>query len=80
MVNSFRSNELASVQENAASDLNCTIVDIETSDTKVVTKVVDKESKSSDKDFVYDLYYTNSDDLGDADLNELIRFVLYWIL
>ncbi|KAF2880760.1 hypothetical protein ILUMI_25411 [Ignelater luminosus] len=72
VVNSFRSNESSLMEENAASDLNCTIVDIETSDTKVDTNVVDKESNSSKQKFVYDLYYTNSDDLGDADLNELI--------
>ncbi|KAK5646275.1 hypothetical protein RI129_004739 [Pyrocoelia pectoralis] len=45
------------------NDLNCTIVDVETEELK--------EGENSNN-FVYDLYYTNSDDFGDTDLNEFI--------
>ncbi|KAB0804294.1 hypothetical protein PPYR_01264 [Photinus pyralis] len=45
------------------SNVNCTIVDVESEELK---------NAEHSNNFVYDLYYTNSDDFGEPDLNELI--------
>ncbi|KAF5295041.1 hypothetical protein FQR65_LT10594 [Abscondita terminalis] len=49
-----------------AVDLNCTIVDVEAAER-------DSGIESASGNYVYDLYYTNSDDFGETDINELIR-------
>lgn len=58
-------------RENKDSDDSYTVVDIELQERKSETT----EQKTEKDNYVYDLYYTQSDDLGDAELSELVRLV-----
>ncbi|KAK4879652.1 hypothetical protein RN001_007798 [Aquatica leii] len=54
------------LETNEDTDLNCTIVDVEAAEKNR------DENESTTGNYVYDLYYTNSDDFGETDLNEFI--------
>lgn len=71
VINCFRTNNLhLSTAEDEKGNAGCTVFDIELNE----DNVKDVESKtSSEPSYVYDLYYTNSDELGDAELNEFVR-------
>ncbi|CAH0556851.1 unnamed protein product [Brassicogethes aeneus] len=70
IVNCYRSN-LNDDLENSEVDEKLTIFDIET-DCNENSKTVENKNTTSEPDYVYDLYYTNSDDLGDANLEEYV--------
>lgn len=78
VVQYFRANKTQS--ENTSNETNklddsCTVFDIELEEKK---NEVSEENSERDR-YVYDLYYTQSDDLGDAELNEFIRLVYFFI-
>lgn len=52
-------------------DDSYTVVDVELEEKENKTT----EPKTEEDNYVYDLYYTQSDDLGDAELSELVRLV-----
>lgn len=72
VVQYFRTNgsetESFNLETSNVSDI-CTVFDIELEDKK--NKDVTIEAQKEDR-YVYDLYYTQSDDLGDAELNDMI--------
>lgn len=77
IVNCRRSNLETNDEENVSDKEKSaiTIVDIE-SDVSETT--VHKENENKEQKYVYDLYYTSSDYLGDADLEqEHIRYRIF---
>lgn len=74
IINSYRSDMNTNVDQSNVE--NYTIVDIEAEENDDHYKT--EQPHSSKTDFVYDLYYTNSDDFGEADLNEFVGFVIYF--
>ncbi|XP_018569675.1 probable RNA polymerase II nuclear localization protein SLC7A6OS [Anoplophora glabripennis] len=77
VVNCFRSEnaEDSLTAENSTSSSTkkeLTIFDIETDLNDNDVKTENQNGESSEPKFVYDLYYTNSDDLGDADIDDYI--------
>lgn len=60
IVNLSRSVSKNESLKNSDTEKIVAVLDIETEDPK------DKNDKSAESNFVYDLYYTNSDDLGDC--------------
>lgn len=66
VVNCFRSSNLNVKETDTNAENQLTVVDIE--QTKDLLAPYSTEAK-----YVYDLYYTNSDDFGDADINEYVK-------
>lgn len=69
IVNCFRSIEDEDEDEEKQK---LTIFDLET-DCNENNETIENKNKVFEPNYVYDLYYTNSDDLGDANLDEYIR-------
>lgn len=70
VINSFRSKAVESAEDKTSDTENTyTILDVELEDKEIYI------DNSKNPQYVYDLYYTNSDDLGSTELNEFIRFV-----
>lgn len=71
-------NSSAHDEEEAATydkDADCIIYDLEADREHEEQDAMDADHTYARKEnFVYDLYYTNSDDVGDADFNELVRY------
>lgn len=74
MINYYRTSTVSNLdvetKSSSKADEDYTIVDVELNENQA------EDEKSSDLRYVYDLYYTTSDDLGDADFNECIRLVI----
>lgn len=72
IVNCFRSTK-PDVPEgsNDVDHSDITILEVEN---ELIDKTsVDNVSDKDERKYVYDLYYTHSDDLGDADMEEYVR-------
>ncbi|KAJ8910990.1 hypothetical protein NQ315_010819 [Exocentrus adspersus] len=74
VVNCFRSQNTG---DNNCIGLNCTdsaytIFDIETDFNDNNSRIENHNIDRSEPKFVYDLYYTNSDDFGDADIDDYV--------
>lgn len=70
VVNFFRSSVDPKLNEGSPTDPDITIVDVETTNEE---KKCACDAETEPK-YVYDLYYTNSDDFGEVDYNDLIRY------
>lgn len=74
VINCFRTNGAveseSSDTEGADSKESYTIFDVELQEKKAETI-----QTKTEENYVYDLYYTQSDYLGDSELNEMIRLV-----
>lgn len=78
VVNCFRPQSIENNLSTENTTPGCTkseftIFDIETDLNDNDTNTENQNGESSDPKFVYDLYYTNSDDFGDADIEDHIR-------
>lgn len=74
VINCYRTNETKSETVDAeATNLSnsFTVFDIELKESNDNIK----QETSKEPHYVYDLYYTQSDYLGDAEINELVRLV-----
>lgn len=75
IVNCFRSqnvDEIESIEKEDSSKSEITILDVLTDSNENDTLTKDKvEGKSNE--YVYDLYYTNSDDFGEAEIEDYVR-------
>lgn len=53
-----------------------TVFDVELNDEN---KGKSERPSTSEPRYVYDLYYTNSDDFGDAEIDEFVRYLLIFV-